>query len=174
MTDSNIVGAAELADWAACSTRRVRELAEAKIFVKAGRGKYRLKESLQGLIKHQRELAAGRAGLDAKTDIIAANFELKQSQARLAQLRYEREAGNLISYTTLHRVLDPITRAVRDMFLGLPGKIRFSIPTLSVTDLATIEQICRDDLEDAAMGKGYFETVMAQVGTTGGMGDDEV
>jgi phage terminase Nu1 subunit (DNA packaging protein) len=171
--DSNIVSSAVLGDWALMGLRRVRELAESGIFVKAGRGRYDLKASLQGLIKHQRELAAGRAGIDAGTDVASANVELKREQAKMARLRYQLAAGNLISIAVLRGILDPITLAMRNMFLGLPSKIAFEIPVLTPTDRATIVRICRDDLEDGAMGKGYFAIVKARQPDDGPVVDEE-
>jgi phage terminase Nu1 subunit (DNA packaging protein) len=153
--DSNIVSAAVLGDWALMGLRRVRELSEAGIFVKAGRGRYDLKASIQGLIKHQRELAAGRVGIDPTTDITAANMRLKESSARLADLRYSREAGLLVAAADLKAAWAGIMRGVRQFVLSIPGAVAFSIPTLTATDRSIVERICSDGLTDCAMERGY-------------------
>jgi phage terminase Nu1 subunit (DNA packaging protein) len=147
------VSSAEVADWLVLSERRVRELGAAGILVRCGKGRYDLKRSVQSYARHQREISAGRAGVDPSTDIAQANVDLKREQAKLARLRYQREAGDLVSFTELHQILDPLTLALRNMFLGFPGKAQFEIPTLTPTDRATLERIVHDDLQDASQGR---------------------
>jgi phage terminase Nu1 subunit (DNA packaging protein) len=153
--DSNIVSAAVLSDWALMGLRRVRELAEAGIFVKAGRGRYDLKASLQGLIKHQRELAAGRAGLDPSTDIASANMRLKEANIRLANLRYDKESGTLIEKDVVLQNLGPIMRGIMRFVMGIPGTYAFEVGTLLPADKAILERICRDGLHDCSLQRGF-------------------
>jgi hypothetical protein len=48
-----------------------------------------------------------------------------------------------------------LMRGVRQFVMALPGKIAFELSVLTPADRSTIERICRDDLEDAALGRGF-------------------
>jgi terminase small subunit / prophage DNA-packing protein len=149
------VGAAVVAEWLNLSPRRVRELAAAGVIVKQKRDQYDLKASVRAYATHVREQAAGRVGIDPTNDIVAANLRLKESNARLADLRYQRESGSLVERALLHGIWDPIMLRVRRFVMGLPGIISFEIPVLTSTDRSTIERICRDGLHDCALERGF-------------------
>jgi hypothetical protein len=90
-----------------------------------------------------------KALVDSLTRKEAANAEL-------AELRLARERGEWISRAEIWEMWSQIMVAVRQMVLALPNKIAFEIPTLTPNDRATIERICRDDLEDASMARGFL------------------
>ena len=46
---------------------------------------------------------------------------------------------------------DRILRAVRSAVLAIPGRARFALPHLTAMDAEAIGQICRDQLEAAAL-----------------------
>jgi terminase small subunit / prophage DNA-packing protein len=131
--------------------RTIRKLAEARIMVRVGRGRYNAAASTSNYVVHLRELAAGRGS----PDVAAANSELKNVQTKLLQLRLEKERGELIPVSNAREVWSAIVRGTRQAVLGLPGKIAFEVPTLSIHDRGTIERLVRDTLEDMAMGRGF-------------------
>jgi hypothetical protein len=68
---------AHIARWLGVTTKTVRELAKADIVVRAGRGLYKLEESVTGYCEHIRRTASQRGG-----------------EASLATLRDERITGS--------------------------------------------------------------------------------
>jgi phage terminase Nu1 subunit (DNA packaging protein) len=149
------VGAVVVAEWLNLSPRRVRELAAAGVIVKQKRDQYDLKASVRAYATHVREQAAGRVGIDPTNDIVAANLRLKEANARLADLRYQKESGTLIEVASVHQLWDPIMRGIVQRSLAYPGKFAFEIPTITATDRSRMEQIIRDDLEDMRLGHGF-------------------
>jgi phage terminase Nu1 subunit (DNA packaging protein) len=94
------------------------------------------------------------------------------AMAQLAELDLAKAGGKLIEVDQVRELWARIVIATRNMFLGLPGKIAFEVPMLTAQDRATIARICRDDLEDAAMGRGlYFGDVVNRGG--GAKADDD-
>lgn len=149
------VTAAVVADWLNLSTRRVRELAASGVIVKQGRDRYDLKGSVRSYATHVREQAAGRVGIDPATDITAVNMRVKEAAARLADLRYQKEAGTLIERAALHALWDPLVLGFRARALSWPSKAMFVVPTLTATDRKALETMTRDDLTDASLGRGF-------------------
>jgi hypothetical protein len=77
------------------------------------------------------------------------------AMAKLAEIEVQQREGRLIEIQNAHDTWAEIMLTVRSMVLGLAGQICFEIPTLTPTEKETIARICRDALEDAAMGRGH-------------------
>jgi terminase small subunit / prophage DNA-packing protein len=151
LDDDTVVTAAQLAWLTGLSDRALRGHANRGLAVRAGRGKYRLGESVRRLYHHASEAAAGRSGsalADARAKL--ATLQSEGQALRNASLRGETipKADVLDTWTSL-------LRGVRQFVTALPGKIAFEVPTLTPADRSTIERICRDDLDDAALGRGF-------------------
>jgi phage terminase Nu1 subunit (DNA packaging protein) len=138
-----------------CSARTVQKLALRGMVVRLGSGRFDQTMSIRNTVRHLREQAAGRAGQDAATDSVAAGVELKQANTQLIRLRLQKEAGELVTVDEVRETWGRIMRGIRQFVLALPGKIAFEVPTLSAFDRSVIERICRDELEDAALGRGF-------------------
>jgi phage terminase Nu1 subunit (DNA packaging protein) len=143
--------AAQLASLWSCDERTVQRMAQKGVAVKVGRGAYDLATSTKNYILHLREQAAGRGGKDAA----AANIAYRDSQTRLNDQKFAKEAGELIPVEEVRSNWAGIMRTVRQFVLGLPNQIAFEVPTLTVHDRKAIVRLCRDGLEDAAMGRGF-------------------
>jgi phage terminase Nu1 subunit (DNA packaging protein) len=143
-----IVNAQVLSEWCGVSTRRIGQLTASGVLEKIGRG-YDLRASIMRYMSKLREEAAGRS------DIAAAQIKLKQANARLADLRYRKEAEELIEVDLVKRTEGPIMRGLMQRFLSLPGKFAFEFPILTRHDQARMEQICRDEFTDASRGFGF-------------------
>jgi phage terminase Nu1 subunit (DNA packaging protein) len=163
------VSAQVVAEWLGISVRRARELSAAGIIVKAGRG-YDLKSTIARYVAHLREEAAGRSG------VAAAAVALKTANAKLAELRLQKEAGKVLDYEVAKQVISRFIIGLRNRFLQLPGKIAFEVPTLTATDKDRIDQLCRDEMDDASLGHGHgfnldldvpLDFVMRQMGDAG-------
>ncbi len=91
----DLVDAATVARLLNCTTRMVRQYAEEGLAVRVGPGRFDLEASVRGVVKHLRELASGHRSEGA--DVVKASAELKQSQKRLIDLRYNQLRAKLIS-----------------------------------------------------------------------------
>lgn len=74
--------------------------------------------------------------------------EEKQWRAKMAELRYRERAGELVNAAEMQAVMADDYSMVRTKILGLPSKAKQRLPHLSLDDLATLEDIVREALED--------------------------
>jgi phage terminase Nu1 subunit (DNA packaging protein) len=137
-----------------CTPRSIQKLASRGVVVRTGTGRFDEKTSIRNYIRHLREQAAGRVGLDPSTDGVAANVEYKQASTELVRLRLRKEAGQVVSVEEVREVWGRIARGLRQFVLALPSKIAFEVPTLNLQDRGVIERICRDGLQDASLERG--------------------
>lgn len=145
----------EIAELFDCTPRQIRLYAADKIVVRKGRGRYDVAKSTRNLVIYLRKQAAGRAGIDPETDTAAANRERAMEQTLLARAKRMKIDGQTIDIAKARELWSGIVLAVRQTVLGLPGRISTGIPTLTRTDRKTIDQICRDALEDATLERGH-------------------
>lgn len=157
---------AQLAELFDCTSRQIELWAKDGIVVRVGRGIYDARRSTTNLVKHLREQAAGRAGLDPQSDTAEAKAERDRAQTRITNLRYQKLAGEVVDVEVARDAWGRIMRYLRGFVIGLPGKINAQVPTLSQHDKKSIERICREGLEDAALGRGF------RLNETGGDIDD--
>lgn len=73
-------------------------------------------------------------------------------EARLKKLEYEREAGKLIDAQAAAAEWQRAIGIARNKVLGLPTKIRTRLPKLTPEDVAAIELLVRETLEELAGG----------------------
>src|SRR5262245_17532784 len=143
--------------------RRFRQLIQAGVFQrpKAG-GSYDLDEVRVAYIRYLREQAAGRVGANPKTDAVAANVKWRQANTRLLELRLRKEAGDLLDRDDVSDCWRPIMIGTRNLVLGIPAAFAFEEPSLTGHARQTLERICRERLEDAAMSRGF--SVLGEAG----------
>lgn len=151
LDDDTTIDAAQLSWLLGLSDRALRGYARKGLAVRAGRGKYRLGETVRRLYQHASEAAAGRAG----TGLAEARSKLALAQMAGQELRNAALRGEVVAKSDVLDTWRTILRGVRGFVLALPGKIMFELPTLTPADRATIERICRDDLEDASLARGF-------------------
>jgi phage terminase Nu1 subunit (DNA packaging protein) len=152
LDDDATCTAPELAWLLGCTDRAIRGYLTRGLAVRAGkRGRYALGESVRRIHRHVAEAAAGRAG----TGLADARAKLATLQAAGQELRNASLRGETIPKADAIDTWRTIIRGVRQLVMALPGKIAFEVPTLTPADRATIERIARDDLDDAALGRGF-------------------
>jgi hypothetical protein len=78
------------------------------------------------------------------------------AMAALAELELALRSGKLLEHDEGFALWGSLTIGFRNMYLGTPRQIAFEIPTLTPTDRSIIERICRQNLEDASMQRGFF------------------
>jgi hypothetical protein len=83
------------------------------------------------------------------------------AKAAMAELHLQRERGEFLSSSEATNTWAPLAVAFRTAHLSLHSRLAFQIPILTPADRASIEQVCRDDLEDAVLARGYFSLLKA-------------
>lgn len=83
-------------------------------------------------------------------DLQAARARREQALAELAELKLAQARGELVEAAEVERtIVDTFTRC-RTKLLGLPARVKQQIPHLSADDVATINALVREALEDLA------------------------
>lgn len=79
--------------------------------------------------------------------------ELKGWQAKLAELKYREAAGELVVASSIKgKVIDRIA-ASKTRLLAIPSALKQALPHLTVADVAKVDELVRQALEDLAVGK---------------------
>jgi terminase small subunit / prophage DNA-packing protein len=151
LDDSTTCTGAELAWLLGCTDRAIRGFANRGLAVRSVRGKYLLGESIRRIHHQSSEAAAGRSG----NDLAAARTRLATEQADGQALKNATTRGEAIVKADVIDTWKALLRGIRQMALAWPGKAAFEIPTLSPADRGVLVRIVRDDLEDAALGRGF-------------------
>jgi terminase small subunit / prophage DNA-packing protein len=145
-----VVTTAELAGLFGVSSRTVQNLAGRGIAVRAGRGRYRLAESIQAYCAHLREVAAGRGGEDGVFELTAERARLAKEQADGHALKNAALRGRLIEVQDVARHWADILRLVRAGVLAVPSRCQQRLAHLTAADVAVIDRECRDALQEIA------------------------
>ena len=152
LDEDTVATAAQLAWLLGVSDRIIRTYAARGLAVRAGsRGRCVLGQSIRRIHAHVAEAAAGRSG----SELTDARAKLALAQMEGQALRNASLRGETIPKADVVDTWRTILRGVRQMMLAWPSKAAFEIPTLTAADRAVLERICRDDLEDAALGRGF-------------------
>jgi len=70
--------------------------------------------------------------------------------ARLARLKFEEESGRLVPVDELERRLTNVISTSRTKVLAVPSKVRSRLPHLTNRDIAVIDELIREALEELA------------------------
>jgi phage terminase Nu1 subunit (DNA packaging protein) len=76
----------------------------------------------------------------------------KAWKAKLAELKYRQAAGELVPAKDVSRALEDTFARCKTKLLAVHSRARQSLPHLTVADLAVIEDLIREALEDLAGG----------------------
>lgn len=135
--------------------RQIELWANDHIVVRLGRNQYDAARSTRNLVRHLREQAAGRAGVDPSSDTAAANRDRALESAALTRVKREMLEGTLIPAAAVRSRWSDIASGFRQWVLGLPGQIAAKVPTLNPQDRREIDLLCHDGLSDMALGRGF-------------------
>jgi hypothetical protein len=98
--------------------------------------------------------AAGADGApppDQALTLSEASAEEKRWKAKLAELEYRRKAGELVDAREVGDRLTTLFTICRTKLLALPSKAKAAIPALTHADVATLDDLVRQALEELAV-----------------------
>lgn len=137
------------------SLSMVRTKAREGVFVRSGRGRYDVSESVGRYVEHLRAIAS-RVGNTppggTPDDLKAEKLRLTRAQADKEETRVARERGELVPAEAVSREWASILRDLRNAMLAVPSRCGATLPHLTSTDVATLEREIRIALEGVAHG----------------------
>ena len=83
------------------TTRRVAELRASGILTPIGRGRFDGAKSIQGYLRHLRQELATKAGTSERTTLLQERTLKVKADRELAELRLERERGEVIAVASV-------------------------------------------------------------------------
>jgi terminase small subunit / prophage DNA-packing protein len=168
LDDDTVVTAAQFSWLTGLSDRALRGYANRGIVVRAGRGKYRLGESVRRLYHHASEAAAGRSG----TNLSDARTKLADAQREQIELKMAIQRRELLRRDDVMNLWGPLTIGYRARALAWPGKALHVCPVLTLTDKAALTVMTEDDLTDCSLGRGFDFNTKAPEGEVEGKNDE--
>lgn len=141
----------EIAELFGLSLSMVRTKASEGVFVRSRRGRYDVRACIRAYVPRLRE-AASRSGPGSKSsgataDLNAEKLRLTKAQADKEETRVARERGELVLAADVAREWSNVLRDVRNALLAVPSRCGASLPHLTATDVATMENEIRSALE---------------------------
>ena len=144
-----------------CDPQTIRKYARDGLAHKSGRGTYLLFPSIKGVVNHFRMLASHHG--TRKHDAMRANAELRDAQRRLTDLRYQREAGELISLQDIEHAWGDLAQGAQYIVRSIPGRARAAMPHLTRQDQTTLQNVCLELLREVALsGKPQMPTAVIE------------
>ena len=141
--DPGSITASQLADHLGVSPRSVTELGRRGIAVRAGPGRWRLRESIRRYCDDLKQRGGGvavQASAAAERGRLADGLVLKNARLR----------GSLVDAEAVEREWCSILTAVRSGCLAIPSRVASRLPHLSPADLAAVEAEVRAVLTELA------------------------
>jgi hypothetical protein len=77
------------------------------------------------------------------------------AMAALAELELATKSGKLLERDKAFACWAGIMKGVQGRMLAWPSKAAFICPTLTATDRSALDQMTRDDLQDASLNRGF-------------------
>ena len=150
---------AELADWLCMQERNVQILENKGIVFKDGRGKYRLKESVQGYIREINKQGDGKNS-DYNRERTAAMMAKRQT----AEVEYLERVGKLVDAEAVKRAIEKAKINDRQKWVAMP---KFLAPRLDGLTAQEIEPVLEDYVRESLAQLAALE--IARVGGDGGV-----
>jgi terminase small subunit / prophage DNA-packing protein len=151
------VSAGVLARWLGVTEKTVRELARCGVVERAGRGLYKLEQSVRSYCEHVRRTASQRGGEARLEAIRAARLRVAQEQADKLALANAVRRGELLDAGEVERGWSDVVRNVRDGMLAVPSRCGARLPHLNPHDIGEIDVEVRAVLTDLGGGGSAAE-----------------
>lgn len=148
----DLVSGAVVARWLGITDHTVREMAKAGIVVRAGRGVYRLEESVRRAFEHTRQTASQRGGADSLEAMRAERIRIARAQADALESKNAELSGKTFTAEAIEREWTDILRTVRAGMLAVPSRCAGRLPHLSRSDISEIDREVRAVLTEVGNG----------------------
>jgi len=125
----------ELAGLLELGTRRVAELRTSGILTPAGRGRFDGAKSVRGYIQHLRQELATKAGTSERTTLLQERTLKVKADRELAELRLERERGEVIAVASVREAGVKIGAAISSRLAMLVNDAAGSLAGLDEKEL---------------------------------------
>ena len=126
------------------TSRRLNQLAEEGIAVRAGHGSFDAPATVQAYIAHVSGKAAGKA---IELDLDREKARLAKEQADGHELRNAQTRGELVPAADVVREWEDIIRTVRSAMLAVPSRCRRRSSTFGAAEIDIVDREIRDALE---------------------------
>jgi len=125
----------ELAGLLELGTRRVAELRTSGILAPIGRGRFDGAKSIRGYIQHLRQELATKAGSSERTTLLQERTLKVKADRELAELRLERERGEVVAVATVREAGVKIGAAISSRLAMLVNDAAGSLAGLDEKEL---------------------------------------
>jgi len=125
----------ELAGLLELGTRRVAELRSNGILTPIGRGRFDGAKSIQGYLRHLRQELAVKAGASERTTLLQERTLKVKADRELAELRLERERGEVVAVATVREAGVKIGAAISSRLAMLVNDAAGSLAGLDEKEL---------------------------------------
>lgn len=142
---------AEIAAFLGIATSQVRTKTRDGILVKDGRGRWNVRESLQGYLSQLRD-GAIRGGGQVPDDLKAEKLRLARQQADKLELANAAARGELVRSADVEREWANVLRDVRSTMLAVPSRVGSKLAHLTAHDVAEIDSEIKAAMEGLANG----------------------
>lgn len=123
ITEESTVSVKELSTLFGISTRRVRQLAEDDVVVRAERGRYALTDSVQGYVAFMTKPTESEDDLKLEKDRRKAELTLKEAKAKVAMLHAKELEGDMHRSEDVQLWCQGLVDMIKTSLLALPGQI---------------------------------------------------
>lgn len=128
---------AQLAEILGLTPRRVQQLAEEEVLVKAGRGKYKAVESIQRYIQSLQ--LKDQSGRDGEIDYFKERARHEKAKRERAELELAVMKGELHRSEDVRTVMNDMIAAFRSRILAIPSKLAPQL--VGKTELPVIQEM---------------------------------
>ena len=125
----------ELAGLLELGTRRVAELRTSGILTPIGRGRFDGAKSIRGYLRHLRQELATKAGTSERTTLLQERTLKVKADRELAELRLERERGEVVSAVAVREAGIKISAALSSRLAMLVNDAAGSLAGLDEKEL---------------------------------------
>jgi phage terminase Nu1 subunit (DNA packaging protein) len=155
------------------STSRFRDLVAAGVISHRKNGQYSLNKVREEYISHAQKVMAGR-GADGGAVLSERRARLASAQAEKAELQNAVSRGEFVSAKVMKTILMRDYAMIRNLFLGMPGKLGDVLANRSRDEIQSI-LMCevRENLTALAKADAVDDIVSEAGGRGNEDGDDE-
>ncbi len=155
ITEESTVNVKELSTVFGVSTRRIRQLAEDDIVVRAERGRYLLADSVQGYNAFLKKPESSADELQMEKDRRKAELTLKEAKAKVAMLHAKELEGEMHRSEDVQLWCQGLIYMIKNSLLALPGQIAVDLSLQKTAEDCQI--IVKDAVKDILHQMSEFD-----------------